>query len=98
VKGRTAYSFINCPDELQQQVNTTFGQFTGLIEGKPWFNGDHMIFAQRGVPTMALTAEKMSELMMYVSHTSRDTADLIDCRKLVNLAQALESFVHQLKP
>jgi aminopeptidase YwaD len=56
-----------------------------------------MIFVQKETPAIAFTAEKMGELMATVTHTARDTPDLIDSAKLVELALALRSFIAGLK-
>jgi aminopeptidase YwaD len=97
VKGATAYSTIDCPDTLQRIAIEVFSDFEGLIEGEPWYSGDHMIFVQKGVPALAFTAERMPELMETVTHTQRDTPELIDCAKLVELARALEALVRRFQ-
>ncbi|MCX6348569.1 MAG: M28 family peptidase, partial [Candidatus Aureabacteria bacterium] len=96
-EGKTAYSFYECPSGIQEKAKTAFGVSGGLLEGPPWFQGDHMIFVQKGTPAIAFTAEKMGELMATVTHTARDTPDLIDCRKLVEAALALRSLIAALK-
>lgn len=96
VKGRTAYSVINCPDVLRCKADEVFAGFKGVVEGEPWYSGDHMIFVQKDIPAIAFTAENMPELMKTVTHTQFDTPDLIDCAKLVELARALADLVPRL--
>ena len=95
VEGRTAYSFVECPEVLRREAVRAIAGFEGLTEGEPCYSGDHMIFVQNGVPTIAFTTEQMAELMRTVTHTERDTPDLIDCHKLVDLAHALVELVSQ---
>ena len=64
-----------------------------MVMGEPWYQGDHMIFVQKGKPAIALTSEKMPELMASVTHTPKDTPDMVDCRKLVETASALRDFI-----
>ena len=90
IRGRASYSFYECAPELEQGVESVLRGIDGLIRGEPWFNGDHMIFVQSGVSCMAITAELMPELMRTVTHTAADTPDIIDCYKLVEVAQALK--------
>jgi len=92
-KGRSAYSFYQCPPELQQKAEAIFQGFDGLVQGEPWFNGDHMIFVQSNVPALAFTAEEGAELMRTVTHTPLDTPELVDPAKLVEVAQALNSLI-----
>jgi len=92
-KGNTAYSFYGCPVEIQQKANTAFGKFLGIIEGEQWYQGDHMIFAQNQKPTIAVTSSEVTELMSTITHSPKDTPEIIDYAKLVELAYALESLV-----
>ena len=92
--GKTAYSFYEFPNEMTQKINPTFTHYKGLLEGLQWYQGDHMIFAQKGIPSIAFATDKMEELMTEVTHTPRDTPDIVDCNKLVEIAQALTDMIH----
>jgi len=95
-QGRSAYSFYECSSELKKNDADVFQRFGGLVQGEQWFNGDHMIFVQSGVPSLAFTSECMPELMMTVTHTSSDIPDIIDCRKLIEIAESLVALVRSL--
>ncbi len=92
-KGNTAYSFYGCPVEIQQKANIAFGKYEGIHEGEQWYQGDHMIFAQSQKPTIAITSDKIAELMATITHSPKDTPEIINCDKLVELACALEGLV-----
>jgi aminopeptidase YwaD len=95
-QGRSAYSFYECPVQLEQKAEDVLQRFDGMARGEPWFNGDHMIFVQSQVPALAFTSECMPELMQTVTHTTLDTPDLIDCSKLVQVAEALDVLARTL--
>ncbi len=95
-RGGSAYSFYGCPPHLETAAETVFRRFDGLAPGQPWFSGDHMIFVQSGVPSTAFTSECMPELMRTVTHTAADTPELVDCSKLVEVAEALAALVRSL--
>lgn len=92
-KGGSAYSFYECSPEFEQEAKAVFEGFGGLVQGEQWFSGDHMIFVQSQIPSIAFTAEYMPELMRTVAHTPADTPDMIDNHKLVEVAQALDALV-----
>jgi aminopeptidase YwaD len=92
-KGKTAYSFYECAGETCKKAQTAFNKFGSLLEGEQWYQGDHMIFAQKQIPTIALTAERVQELMATITHSPRDRPEIIDYIKLVEVAQALKSLV-----
>jgi len=95
-EGRSSYSFYECPAQLERTAEDVFQRFDGLVRGEPWFSGDHMIFVQSGVPAVAFTSEYMPELMRSVTHTSADTPDIVDCCKLVEVAESLNDLVRSL--
>lgn len=96
IQGGSAYSFYGCPPPIEQQARGVFSRYGGLLSGEPWFNGDHMVFVQKQIPSIAFTAECMGELMRTITHTPADTPDLIDPDKLVELAQAINALVRSL--
>jgi len=95
--GKTAFSFYECNNELQHKICSVFNNYEDLVKGEPWYNGDHMIFVQNGKPSLAFTSQKMPELMATITHTQRDTADIIDIAKLVEIARALKYVIINLK-
>lgn len=95
-EGKSAYSFYACDTELQEKLSSAFNKYSGLTEGEPWVSGDHMIFVQKGRSALAFTAEKMPELMKTITHTEKDTPDIINPAKLVNLARALNDVIRVL--
>ncbi len=95
--GRAAYSFYGCPPDLQDEAGAVFKEFPGMVEGEPWYNGDHMIYVQNGVAAIAITAEMVVELMATITHTPQDTPDRVNPAKLVAVAEALNCFLNSQK-
>ena len=95
-KGNTAFSSYGCPPQMESLVREVFGAFSGLTEGDQWYQGDHAIFTMNGRPAIALTSEKMSEVMTRIVHAEKDTPDQVDPEKLVEASQALEALVRSL--
>ncbi|MCG2820437.1 MAG: M28 family peptidase [Candidatus Atribacteria bacterium] len=93
IKGKTAFSMYECPDIISKKAHQIFSSFNGIVRGEEWFQGDHMIFVQKGIPAIAFTAEKMRDLMEKITHTQKDTSELVDCTKLVEIASALKEFI-----
>jgi len=97
IHGKTGYSFYECPEELRNKVGAVFNDYSGLFEGEQWYSGDHMIFAQKLIPTMAVTSERVIELMHTITHTPADVPEIVDCNKLVELAAALKQLITALQ-
>jgi aminopeptidase YwaD len=96
VNGGCGYSFYGLSDDLELEAARHFEGYGGISAGEPWFNGDHMIFVQNEVPSLAFTAVKVHELMSTITHTPRDVPEMVDCRKLAELAMALDQFIRSI--
>ncbi len=86
---QTAFSFYACPDGLKQKITEQLTKSPDLVPGFDWYQGDHMVFMQNNVPALAVTSNAFHALWSEIAHTDRDTPELVDCQKLVQLAQAL---------
>ena len=55
-----------------------------------------MIFVQGGKPAMAITSDQFEWLSTYVTHTEKDTPEIVDGERLVNVALGLRDLVMAL--
>ncbi len=94
--GKTAYSFYNCQDAVVQKARSSFSGNGEFVEGEQWYQGDHSIFVQLGVPALAITSEKFIYLTSYVTHTQADSPDLVDISKLIGTVYSLTCFLKNL--
>lgn len=95
-EGKTAYSFYNCDDKLTERARRSFGAYGGLLEGEPWYQGDHMCFVQNNRPAIAITSEKFTYLCEKITHTPNDSPDKVEFSKLEELALALEKLIEEI--
>jgi aminopeptidase YwaD len=93
VEGKTAFSMYKLPPGIESTARSIFGRFDGIMQGDPWYQGDHMLFVQAERPTLVITSEKAMEMLSGVTHSAADTPDLVDCRKLVEIAAALDALL-----
>jgi aminopeptidase YwaD len=95
-KGKVAYSLYDCPSELASSIHEVFSGYEDLVEGEPWYAGDHGLFLINQTPALAITSERLMELMAEITHTPKDTPEIIDPAKLVNVAAALRDLLLHL--
>jgi aminopeptidase YwaD len=95
-EGDTAYSLYQCPDELAGAIRAAFSNRPGLSEGDLWYQGDHMVFVQNGVPAVAITSHVLTDLMREITHTEKDVPGLVDPEKLASAALALRELTYRL--
>jgi aminopeptidase YwaD len=94
--GKVAYSLYGCPADTEGTIRSTFSRYEGLMEGEPWYQGDHGLFIVNEVPALALTSENLVELMANITHSPQDTPEVVDVAKLVETAQALGDLLVRL--
>jgi len=89
----TSISFYECPDEIQSVILRCVGETAGIEQIEPWPMGDHMIFAMNGIPTVAITASKIFDLLETVIHSSDDEIKSIDFNILSEIVNLLISYI-----
>ncbi len=96
VKGRVGYSLYDCPAEIAGTIQDVLTPYPGIIQGDPWYQGDHGLFLIHQIPALAFTSELLVELMTEITHTPKDTSNMVDAVKLVAVAQALRDLLLRL--
>jgi aminopeptidase YwaD len=93
INGKTAYTTYNT--QITKSAIDNFSKFN-MIEGEKWYQGEHAILAQQGIPALAMTTSKLEEIMSFV-HTKKDDLEIVDFEKIVDTALALKKFIYSLQ-
>jgi aminopeptidase YwaD len=92
----TAVSMYAMTERGNSLVHRVIRRYPSLSFGEPWYESDHSIVAARGRPTMALTSTSFRELCATITHTERDTLDLVDPQEVSNVAEFVADLVRSL--
>ena len=95
-KDRSAYSLYEVPDAIADSVRRVYAKREGFFEGPAWYQSDHGIFIANGIPAMAITEESFLELLSEITHSEKDTPEIVDPNKLVENAQGLFDLIMEL--
>ena len=97
-EGPSAFSVFNLPEELSVKLTKAMEGYPGITTGPQWPQGDHSIFVQFGVPAVAVTSKWFIDNMenQDVTHTPKDRPEITDCRKVVEIACALNDFIRMI--
>lgn len=97
-QGPSAISFYGLPDALKMEMAEAIRHFNGIIEGKPWVQGDHSIFIQHGRPAVAISSQWFTDHIdrQNITHTAKDKREIVNCEKLIEIAQAINFFIRRL--
>jgi len=98
IEGDSAFSFYDLPVEIEHKANEVIACFPGIVKGSPWVQGDHSMFIQNGCPALAVSSQWFTDHIdsQEVTHTPKDNIDIVSCRKLVEIAQALDMFIRKI--
>ena len=92
-RGRTAFSLYNVDDQRSSSIRGKLEDVADLVEGPPWYQSDHAIFAMQGKPALAFTTEFLDEMLNELFHADTDTADQVAPERIESLAAALEHLI-----
>jgi aminopeptidase YwaD len=91
--GPSAWSLYECPPGLRSLVTEVLAEYPALVEGPPWFQSDHAIFAAQGRPALALTSADLATALGSVAHAATDTPDGVDLVAVGDAARAVAAVV-----
>ncbi|MEJ2446786.1 MAG: M28 family peptidase [Anaerolineales bacterium] len=96
-EGKSAFSFYGLSEDLESKARDVFGKFDGLTEGSQWPQGDHSIFIQYGCPAIAVSSKWFTDNIatQQITHTPKDNIGIVDCQKVVEIAEALNLFLRK---
>lgn len=97
-EGQSAFSLFNLPEEILNPAKKVIDQYTGITEGVQWPQGDHSIFLQFGVPAIAVSSKWFIDNIadQDITHTPKDNIEIVDCAKIVEITQALNTLIRSI--
>ncbi len=96
-KGPSVFSPFNLSQDIQRSLNDVLESIAEIEEGSPWYQGDHSIFLQQGVPAVAVSSSWFVDNVdnQEITHTPKDKPEIVDCDKLVDIATGIYSFIQK---
>jgi aminopeptidase YwaD len=98
IDGKSIFSLFGLPEEMKEKVNGVLSEYDGITEGILYPQGDHSIFIQNGCPAIAISSKWLIDHMnsQAITHTPNDNAGIVDCRKVVEIAEALNWLIRKI--
>lgn len=94
-EGPSSFSPFNLGERTQQSLDEVLTSMEDIDEGGPWYQGDHSIFLQQGVPAIAVSSKWFLENIdsQEITHTPKDHPAIVNCDKLVDITEALYKLI-----
>jgi len=91
--GGVAYSLYGVDEQVSTRMRTLFSRHPGIAEGPAWYQGDHGLFLMNQRPALAFTTDRLGEVMAEITHSPKDTIEMVDPAKPVLVAEALRELM-----
>jgi aminopeptidase YwaD len=94
-RGISALSSFNLPPSLQDAIDHLIQNHTDISAGIPWVQGDHSIFLQQGIPAIVFSSQWFLDNLdsQEITHTPKDHPGIVDCRRVIEIAQAIAELI-----
>lgn len=83
---KVAVALFNFDEAGQQKINHVMEDCTNIVNGEPWYAGDHAAFAFSGTKCVLVSASDLFEGCLSYTHCPKDTLDLVDEGLIENAA------------
>ncbi len=96
--GRSAWSAYHLDDAPATHVAEAFAPVESLAPGPAWYQSDHAIFAMAGRPAVAITTDRVDEMLETLFHAPTDTPDQVDLALVADVAEGIERLIRSWPP
>jgi aminopeptidase YwaD len=96
-EGLSCFSPFGLPENIADALREVLWDNPAIVEGAPWYQGDHSLFLQQGRPAIAVSSQWFVENMetQELTHTPKDNPDVVSYERVsecaVGIAQLIEA-------
>ncbi len=97
-EGLSCFSPFGLPDNIAAALREVLQNDPGLVEGGPWYQGDHSLFLQQGCPAIAVTSQWFLDNMetQQLTHTPKDLPAIVDYGRVEECVAGIAGLVGKL--
>lgn len=97
-EGLSGFSPFELPETIENALNKVIENNPGIVEGLPWYQGDHSMFIQQGRPAIAVSSQWFIENMecQEITHTPKDNLDIVNYERVAECAVGIKELVESL--
>lgn len=98
-EGISCFSPFGLPEDMLDKLHEVLWDAPELVEGLPWYQGDHSIFLQQGCPAIAVSSEWFIEHMetQEITHTPKDNLEVVNYERVAECVQGIAAFLQKLE-
>lgn len=96
--GPSCFSPFGLTDEMQSALQEVIASTPEIVEGLPWYQGDHSVFLQQGCAAIAVSSQWFIEHMesQEITHTPKDNLGIVDYERVAECAIGIAEFISKI--
>ena len=97
-EGLSCFSALDIPENMRGILQEILLNTPEIIEGFPWYQGDHSMFLQNGCPAIAVSSQWLIENMdcQDITHTPKDNLGIVSYERVAECAIGIAEFVNKM--
>ena len=87
-EGFSCFSPFGLQEDIQKALDEVIKTSPEIVEGLPWYQGDHSLFLQNGRPAIAVSSQWFIENMecQEITHTPKDNLSIVNYERVAECA------------
>lgn len=97
-EGLSCFSPFNLPEHILNALRKVFEDMPEIVEGLPWYQGDHSMFLQNGCPAIAVSSQWFIENFetQELTHTPKDNLSVVNYERVAECALGIAELIRKL--
>ncbi|MDR2919640.1 MAG: M28 family peptidase [Tannerella sp.] len=97
-EGLSCFSPLELPEDILDALHEVLWETPEIVEGVPWYQGDHSLFLQNGRPAIAVSSQWFIENMecQEITHTPKDNLDIVNYERVSECALGIVELLYKL--
>lgn len=97
-EGLSCFSPFDLPDNILDALHEVIWNTHEIVEGLPWYQGDHSLFLQNGCPAIAVSSQWFIENFesQELTHTPKDNLGIVNYERVAECALGIADLIGKL--
>jgi aminopeptidase YwaD len=97
-EGLSCFSSFGLPENIADALREVLWDNPWLVEGAPWYQGDHSLFLQQGRPAIAVSSQWFIENMdtQQLTHTPKDNLSVVNYERVAECATGIAELINKV--
>lgn len=97
-EGPSSFSAFNLSENVRKAQDEVVRNNPTIVEGLPWYQGDHSLFLQQGRPAIAVSSHWFIENMdcQELTHTPKDNLSVVNYERVAECALGIRLIIYKL--